>query len=164
MGRIFDSMVKFFQEDNWHFVQAEGEPQLLMTVVGSSGDLTCLAEAREEQKTFVFYTIYGVNVPKHRLRDAAEFFTRVNCGLVLGNFEMDMADGEVCYKTSIDVEDEPLTSSEIRKLVYLNILMADRYLPGLIALLYSHASPEQAIAQVEYGRAWVGGTQTRTVD
>jgi hypothetical protein len=164
MGRIFDSMVKFFEEDNWHFVQEEGESRLLMTVVGSSGDLTCLAEAREEQKTFVFYTIFGVNIPKHRRRDAAEFFTRANSGLVLGNFEMDMDDGEVCYKTSISVEDAPLTSSEIRKLVYLGILMADRYLPGLITLLYSNASPQQALTQVEFGRAWMGGTQARTVD
>jgi hypothetical protein len=135
-----------------------------MTVVGSSGNLTCLAEAREEQKTFVFYPIFGVNVPKHRRRDVAEFFTGANCGLVLGNFEMDLEDGEVCYKTGIDVEDEPLTSSEIRKLVYPSILMADRYLPGLITLLYSHASPQQVIDQVEFGRAWIGGTQARTVD
>jgi hypothetical protein len=35
----------------------------------------------------------------------AEYLTRANYGLILGNFAMDMADGEVHYKVSVDFED-----------------------------------------------------------
>ena len=34
----------------------------------------------------------------------AEFLTRTNYSMIIGNFELDFADGEIRYKTSIDVQ------------------------------------------------------------
>jgi len=34
-----------------------------------------------------------------------EFLTRANYGLNIGNFEMDFQDGEIRFKTAIDVEE-----------------------------------------------------------
>jgi len=39
--------------------------------------------------------------------DAAELINRVNFGLRIGNFEMDVEDGVLQYRTSIDIEGEP---------------------------------------------------------
>jgi len=41
----------------------------------------------------------------------AEFINRANYGIIIGNFEMDFADGEIRYKTSIDVQGDKLTSA-----------------------------------------------------
>ncbi|MCB0065194.1 MAG: hypothetical protein KDE19_23885 [Caldilineaceae bacterium] len=51
--------------------------------------------------------------------------------MMIGNFEFDYTDGEICYKTSIDVEDDRLTTALIKCLVYTNVMM-DKYLPWII--------------------------------
>ncbi len=79
----------------------------------------------------------------------AEFLTRANYGLVIGNFEMDFGDGEVRYKTSIDVEGDRLTSALIKQMVYINVLMMDRYLPGIMKVAFGNADPARAIAEIE---------------
>ena len=62
---------------------------------------------------------------------------------------MDFTDGEVRYRTSIDVEDASLPPALIKNLVYTNIGTFDRYLPGIMAVIYGNTSPEDAIHQVE---------------
>jgi len=79
----------------------------------------------------------------------AEFLTRANYGLVVGNFELDFTDGEIRYKTSIDVEGDCLSKALVRAIVYTNIIMMDKYMPGIMALLYANVSPVQAIARAE---------------
>jgi len=44
-----------------------------------------------------------------------KFLTRANYGMMIGNFEMDFTDGEIRYKTSIDVEGDKLSSALIKR-------------------------------------------------
>jgi hypothetical protein len=80
---------------------------------------------------------------------SAQFLTRANYGMTMGNFELDFADGEIRYKTSIDVEGASLTFPQIKGLIYTNVTMMDEYLPGIMSVIYSDVSPEDAIAQIE---------------
>ncbi len=148
-GPIFDAIVRFFREDNWYFEQLPGKPILRLGFRGNNGSWNCYAQAREAQQQFVFYSILDVNVPPNRRQAMAEFLTRANYGLVIGNFEMDFNDGEVRYKTSIDVEGDRLTSALIKQMVYINVLMMDRYLPGIMKVAFGNADPAQAIAEIE---------------
>jgi len=75
--------------------------------------------------------------------------TRANSGTIVGNFELDFAEGEIRYKTSIDVEGDRLSSALIKQMVYANVTMMDRYLPGIMSVIYSNVSPSDAIAQIE---------------
>jgi hypothetical protein len=149
MGRIFEAMAKFFKEDDWPFSQIEGKPILRMGFAGENGNWMCYAQAREEQEQFVFYSVCPVNTPEDKLPAIAEFVTRANYGLVIGNFELDLEDGEIRYKTSIDVEGDSLSAALIKNLVYTNIRMMDKYLPGIMSTIYGGVSPKEAIAQVE---------------
>ena len=80
---------------------------------------------------------------------AAEYLTRANYGLSIGNFEMDFEDGEVRYKTSIDVEGGELTQGMIKNLVYSNCATTDRYLHGLMKVVYGNADPASAVRDAE---------------
>ncbi len=146
---ILDAVVRFFQEDNWHFEQLPDKPILRMGFRGDNGTWRCYAQVREQQQQFVFYSVLEFNIPEDRRPAMAEFLTRANYGLILGNFEMDFRDGEIRYKTSIDVEGDRLTSALIRPMVYVNVLMMDRYLPGIMKVAYGGASPADAIAEIE---------------
>ncbi|HEX9018927.1 MAG TPA: YbjN domain-containing protein, partial [Anaerolineaceae bacterium] len=75
--------------------------------------------------------------------------TRANYGMIIGNFELDYQDGEIRYKTSVDVEDVALAESLVQNLVYANVLTMDKYLPGLMRVLYAGIEPIAAIEEVE---------------
>lgn len=149
MGPILEAAKRFFTEDEWPFSEIEGKAMLRTGFSGDNGNWTCIARAREEQEQFIFYSIAPNNVPEDRRLAAAEFLTRANYGLVIGNFELDFSDGEVRYKTSIDVEGDRLTSPLLKQMVYANVLTMDRYMPGLMAVTYGNVKPVDAITQVE---------------
>ena len=147
--QFFEEIVNFFEEDGWPFVQIEGEPLLQMVFQGENGKWTCYAKARDDQKQFVFYSVCPVNAPDSKRLAVAEFLTRANSGMIIGNFEMDFEEGEIRYKTSIDVEDDSLSSALIKRLVYANVMMIDGYLPGIMSVIYGDVTPRDAIAQIE---------------
>ena len=116
---------------------------------GDNAQFACFAQAREEQQQFVFYSICPVAVPEHKRPEIAEFITRANFDMVIGNFELDYEDGEVRFKTSIDVEGAELLTTLIKPILYANVLMMDQYLPGMMGVIYADKTPADAVAQVE---------------
>ncbi len=150
MGELANRVKEFFVSDDWKFSELE-EGALRMGFAGRNGNWTCLARSREERGIFTFYSIAPVNVPEDKRPAVAEYITRANYGLPLGNFEMDYSDGEVRYKTSVDVEGEEymLTPTMVKSIVYSNVLTMDRYLGGLMAVIYGGASPAQEIEKAE---------------
>ncbi len=148
-GSVFEAMVQFFRDDEWNFQQLEDKPIIRLGFSGNNGNWTCYGRARDKQEQFLFYSIMETKVPEDKRLAVAEFITRANYGMIIGNFEMDFSDGEVRYKTSIDVEGGELTPKMFRNLVYPNVRMMDRYLPGIMRVIYGGATPEQAIAEIE---------------
>jgi hypothetical protein len=69
--------------------------------------------------------------------------------MIIGNFEMDYSDGEIRYKTSVDIEDVDLSEPLLRHMIYANVLTMDKYFPGLMRVLYGGISPVVAIEEVE---------------
>jgi hypothetical protein len=146
---IFQALVNFFTQDDWTFTRIQGEPGIYLGFAGDNGTWNCYAQAREEQEQFAFYSIAPILAPESKRAAVAEFMTRANYGLIVGNFEMDFADGEIRYKTSIDINSDELTSDVIQRLVYANVTTMDEYLPGIIAVIESEVEPVDAIALIE---------------
>ncbi len=149
MTDMLDTVAEFFQEDDWPVTPLEGRPVIRTGFQGDSGQWTCYAQVREDAEQFIFYSLCPVNAPEEMRPWVAEYLTRANYGLLLGNFEMDFGDGEIRFKTSIDVEGDRLTTALTRQLVYSNVVMMDRYLPGLMKVIYGGLSPSEAIAEID---------------
>jgi len=149
MSPILKQLIHFFEDDDWPFEQISDLPALRTGFSGENGRWTCYAHAREEVHQFVFYSVLPVNAPSDKLEAVAEFITRANYGMIVGNFELNFEDGEVRYKTSIDVGDADLSLVLIKQLVYPNVATMDHYIPGLMAVIYTDTSPADAIAKVE---------------
>ncbi|HDQ71043.1 MAG TPA: YbjN domain-containing protein [Chloroflexi bacterium] len=149
MSEILDTVAAFFQEDEWPFSLMEELTALRTGFKGSNGEWTCYARARDEQEQFIFYSICPVKAPEDERQRMAEFLTRANYGLLIGNFEMDFSDGEIRYKSSIDVEDDRLSPALVKNIVYANVLTMDRYMPGIMKVLYADMAPAEAIELIE---------------
>ena len=152
-GSLLETVIEFFEDDDWPFARLDDPALLSLAFQGDNGRWTCYAQVREDAQEFIFYSLCPVNAPADRRSQMAEFLTRANYGLILGNFEMDFTDGEIRYKTSIDVEGDRLSQSLVKRLVYTNVTLMDKYLPGIIAVVEEGISPAAAIAQVEGQRA-----------
>ena len=81
----------------------------------------------------------------------AELLTRVNYGLVAGNFEMDLDDGEIRYKTALALGGTPLTEPLFDGILSPNLMAMQRYLPALRDVAAGRLSPVEAVALVEGG-------------
>lgn len=147
MGKILDATEAFFKEDNWNFERHPERPVLRLPFVGKNGRWMCFAQERNNQ--LLFYSVASVNAPEEKRAEIAEFITRANYGMAIGNFELDFNDGEIRYKTSIDVDEGELSSGLIKPAIYVNCLMMDKYLPGLMAVLYASVTPLDAVNKVE---------------
>ncbi len=147
--QIFNALIEFFEEDGWDFQWIPDSPVLSMGFSGQNGKWVCYAQARESEEQLVFYSVLSVNVPPDKRHKVAEFITRVNYGMVIGNFELDYEDGEIRYKTSIDIEGTELVASMIRQIVYANLVITDRYLPGIMRVIYSEESPVDVLDSIE---------------
>ncbi|MGF1505804.1 MAG: YbjN domain-containing protein [Anaerolineae bacterium] len=148
---LYDVVQAYFEVDNWRYCRVGEAPTLMLDISGRNGHFTCYARVREEEYQVIFYAVCPVNAPENKRHGISEFISRANFGLVIGNFEMDFDNGEIRYKTSIDVEGGELTPPLMRNMVLVTISMMDRYLPGILHVIYGNKLPEDAVNLVEGG-------------
>lgn len=149
MGRILDAVSCFLAEDGWPNSLIEERSVYQTDFEGKNGQFTCYAQERAEQEQLVFYSIFPVHAPENKRTEVAEFITRANYGMIIGNFEEDFTDGEIRYKTSIDVEGVETLEPLITHMIYANVLTMDRYLPGLMRVIYAGVAPVDAVEEIE---------------
>lgn len=95
-------------------------------------------------------TIPSVSADEGCMKEVMEFITRANYGLYKGNFEMDVNDGEVRYKSYHYCSDNNvITEDEIKMCLFSNLYTLDRYGDGLMKVIFGMATPEEAIASSE---------------
>ena len=95
MGKIYDAMANFFKKDDWPATQVEGQTAMSMNFQGQNGRWGCLGRVDEEKQLVLFYSYCPIKAPEDKRPILADFLTRANYGLYVGNFEMDFNDGEV---------------------------------------------------------------------
>ncbi|MBD2541006.1 YbjN domain-containing protein [Coleofasciculus sp. FACHB-SPT36] len=149
MEPIFETIVAFFQKDGWQVEPDFNDWSLMTNFQGAHGQWRCYGVLQESPKQFVFYSICPIIVASENRLAMADFLTRANYNLLVGNFEMDFEDGEIRYKTSINFEGSQLDHALLKQLAYINVVMMNQYLPGIIAVLNDNVPPADAISQIE---------------
>lgn len=146
MSALLQILSQFLDSIQWHWELVDESGRILGTSVeGEHGKFTCYGHAHDTRQQLVFYSLCPTNCPPERLSAMAELMARMNFGMILGNFELDMRDGEIRYKTAIDVEDLDFSVDACKQLVFPNCMMMDRYLPA-IEHVVNGVSPEGALA------------------
>lgn len=147
--QAFARLGEYLEANNWQ-PQRLPDKYVYRTVFrGTNGTFVCYAQIRTDAEQFVFYVLAPVKVPESHHTLVSEYLTRANYGMYIGNFEMDLSDGEVRYKSSFDFEDVELSDELIRNALWPAVRMMDKYLPGMFKCMYSGVSPADAIAEIE---------------
>ncbi len=145
----YETLGQFLAGDGWHPQPIDGQHAYRTYYKGKHGELRCYAQIRVDLEQFLFYAVSTVKVPEEARPAVAEFITRANYGLRIGNFELDYSDGEVRYKSSLDFEGEPLAPNLIRNAIYPAVQTLDSYLPGLMKVAFGGRTPFEAIDEIE---------------
>ncbi len=149
MGQIQDSVEAFLARTEWGYERHPEEASLAVQIGGDNGRFTLYIEIDETRKQLVAYALCPVRCPHEKRAAMAELTARANWGLVLGNFDLDMDDGDIRFKTSADVEPYAFTPDCCAPILFPNVLTMDRYLPALMGVIYSDQPPAALIAKVE---------------
>jgi len=147
--KVFDLLLKYLTEDGWTPQKLEDKFILRMGFKGRNGHFTCFAQIAGEYDQFIFYACSPLATPEDKRLEIAEYLIRANYGMRIGNFEMDMSDGEIRYKSSFDFEGFEPPNILFRNSIYPAVNMMDKYLPGIMAVLSGAKTPEEAIKMVE---------------
>lgn len=147
--KAFDTLIAFLEEDGWNPDVDREDLACFMGYHGENGRYSCVARVDGALDHLIFRVAAPVHAPVASRAAVAEYLTRANFGLHLGNFEMDFEDGEVRFKTSVDFEGTGLTPALVRTLAYPAVEAMDRYLMGLMAVFSGAKRPAEAIAEIE---------------
>ncbi len=149
MGRLLSVVEEFLDNDEWNYERIEGKDILKAGVRADNGVYLIFFDIKEEPQQVILYVIYEENVPEDRRIDVAEYLTRANYPLIIGNFEMDFRDGEVRYKVSVDIEGGMLMPKMVENMISAGVRTADWFHPGLVSVIEGQQSPEDAIASLQ---------------
>jgi len=115
-----------------------------------NGRTDSFIDVRKKDNQVLIYAVCPTNIPPAQRARIAEFITRANYCLILGNFEMDFNDGELRFKLAYNYDDTFPPSEEVfKKSFFTSLNMLDRYLPGIMSVVYANCNPANAIMQIE---------------
>jgi hypothetical protein len=145
MSVVLDLAERYFTRCAWRHSRVAGRQDLIELVFENPrASWKSYASVSNGDRAFLLYSICAVDVPADRRPAVAELITRINFGLVSGNFEMDWEDGEVRFRTGIELTGISPTIELIAALVQPNLTAVNRYLPALLMVIRNEADPVTA--------------------
>ena len=96
------------------------------------------------QDNFSTLTTIPISADENHRLATAEYLTRANYNVRVGNFEMDMNDGEIRYKTYVHAGEGDLCVSGARLALTIPFLMIDRFGDGLLEVIFGFKTPREA--------------------
>lgn len=138
----------YLAREEWDYLPLPDKPGVAFRFAGSHHEWDCFTIADDATGMVVFYSISPEKAPADRRAAVAEYITRANWAMPAGNFELDYEDGEVRFKTGIDVDEAHLTANLFDHVAEANIVAMNMYIGGLLAVIKG-AEPKLALAQAE---------------
>lgn len=104
------------------------------------------------KRKFVVYGMCSVGVDRddrEMMAQMAEFICRANYSLINGCFEFDFTDGEIRYRSCIDCAEVIPSQKVIKHSVQYIALIYERYLSGILDIIFTNGRAEEAISRCE---------------
>ncbi len=105
-----------------------------------------------KEDSYIVYAVspIGLDCKDEKLMSSmAEFICRANYGLKNGNFELDMSDGEIRYKSYVDCAGIMPTSEIVKDSIICPASMFECYGTGIVDVMLRKLTPTEAIVKCE---------------
>ena len=132
---LLKSAKDYLENDGWTYELLESHSTIAFGFEGRNGKWHCMVQTREKENQLIFYSSLENGIPEEMIEKLMRFITIVNYRLVVGNFEMDISDGELNYKTALDLDEITPSQSLIRNMIQTNLATFDRHLLGINSII-----------------------------
>jgi hypothetical protein len=126
-----DALIAVRDRKNWDLDQLPDKLIWRTEAAGAEGSYTCYVQVDPELGQLVFYGIVPHTVAPEDRVESAVALAGVNYGLAVGNFELDLIDGELRFSTGIDVTGTRLEPIVLERMIDNALEMLDAYTPKL---------------------------------
>ncbi len=149
---IATAINKFLVEDDWHFTfdEKKGLFKFGLNLRGKLKNIRYLIDVKKEE--YIVYAIspIGADVDdKSMMAAMAEFMCRANYGLMNGNFELDMNDGEIRFKVFVPCNGIIPSNKWVQNSIYCPAGMFKRYGDGIIDIIFNNSDVEETVLKCE---------------
>ena len=149
---LFDRVTDYLTDKDWGFHVIEENRCLSFGLRLRDSSVRILVDAAEgnDWSRILVYCTYPTYVPAPRRPAVADAISRINYANYVGNFEMDMKDGELRVRILLEGDSligEPMIDRAIRKCLDLG----DQYQAALLSIAFGNASPADVLAMASQG-------------
>ena len=149
--QIVDAVRDWMDGDDWRY-----EYDAERHVIRAGITLDCkLRSARmfipiRSDGSYIVNIVAPIKGDTKDIGELIKYITMANYGLANGNFEVDVLDGEIRYKTYVNCKGiESLSTEIIKDSIYAGWWMVERYGNGLAALAMGFSDAETEIKKAE---------------
>ena len=115
-----------------------------------NSNIDCYIDLRIIENQVLIYTISPTKIPTNQRLRVAEYISRVNYDLLIGNFEINFEDGKIRYKASYFYDNNFPNSEEVLlKNMSAAFQTIDKYILGIMSIIFANVSPETAVNDIE---------------
>jgi hypothetical protein len=144
------AITDFFAAEDWDFALLDDDspaPGVRAGFRGDSGEWPVDVLWLDDGEQLVVHSTVPREVPDDRRAAVAGYLTFVNFHLAVGSLEMSPVSGELRARTAVAVARDELSEDLVARQVYANVLTLDRYLPGVIQVVWG-TEPHEAYAAI----------------
>jgi len=146
MGQVLETMCEYLDSDDWKYVRAD-ENHVRLDYSGKSGLIRCYIRDSANDDYLSVTSDYPFNVPEERRNEVVTLTTMINYGLRLGNFEMDLDDGQLSFRTSMFLDGCSFGNKLMKKVLFMNLMTTDRYQSMIMRIVYSDRTAKDVMRE-----------------
>lgn len=147
---IVDVVRDWLDGDDWHYEYDAEKHIIKMGIQLKSKIKSGKIYVDVKKNSYVVYLCSPIKGDTENLGELTRYLTMANYGLLNGNFELDVRDGEVRYKIFVDCDGvDSLSPEVIKDSFYLGAFMMDRYGDGIAALALGFSDAQTEIEKAE---------------
>lgn len=147
--KLASQTAAYLKSQNWQYEFNEADGIFRFGMNLDSRVHSCRVTILVEEHSFTAYAICPIRVDAEHLPAVANYLTRANFGMKLGNFELDYRDGEIRFKSSLFCGGAVPPLDVMERVVDVSFMMLQAYGDGLLNVIFAEADPAQEIAKIE---------------
>jgi len=142
---LFQVLYDTLKQDGWEFNYDDKNELFRMEIRGINSEFICFIIVDEEQESLLCNTHIAQKIPFAKRLEVCNFMNRINYELAIGNFEMDMDDGEIRFRTYLDLANSEPSREQLVNLIWNGAQTFDTYYPGFHKILHENYLAEEAV-------------------
>ena len=142
----------FLEEEEWNFDfdEERGIFRFGLRLKCKLSKLKYVVDVRRnEMLVYGYIPISGDPDDTETMNVLSEYITRVNYALRNGNFEMDYFNGEIRYKSFVDLADTMPGQRVIRNSIWITAMLVEKYGDGFGDIIFGNATARAACAKYD---------------